>query len=350
MMPRYIIEPERVIQDQNRRLKRQLAVAGSTLFGVTIISTIGFQLTGKYANEPTFDAVINCLWDTLNLVSTVGNLGELTTGQKIWGMAVITIGLGAVLYGFSIMQSLIHGNDMHKQREQKKMKSTLDTMKNHIVICGYGRVGRRAANVIAKSGINIIVIEKNANAAEEASSDGFLAVEADATDSDTPLKHAGIEKAAGMVASMPDDASNVYVCMVARELNASAKIIALGEREPSRLWLHRAGANDIVVPGESAANQLASLLTAPHLHEFFTQIACQGEHTIIEIPLSDHPEVEGHMLTDLTIHQQHTGVVISIREQNGKHHFNPPSDRLLHKSDSLLMLVPTDFDRSMKLI
>ncbi len=349
-MPRYNIEPERVIQDQHRRLKRQLFVAGTTLFGVTILSTIGFQLTGKYASDPTFDGVINSLWDTLNLVSTVGNLETLTTGQKIWGIVVITIGLGAVLYGFSIMQSLIHGDDMHKQREQKKMKATLKAMKNHIVVCGYGHVGRRSANVIAESEMKIVVIEKNANAAEEASADGFLVVETDATESDTPLKHAGIEHASGMIACMPDDASNVYVCMVARELNAGAKIIARGERESSRLWLHRAGANDVVVPGESAANQLASLLTSPHLHEFFTQIACQGEHAIIEVTLKDHPEVAGHTLTDLAIHQQHTGVVVSIRSQNGKHQFNPPSDRLLSEGDSLLLLVPTDFDRSAKLI
>ncbi|MBC8522300.1 TrkA family potassium uptake protein, partial [PVC group bacterium] len=168
--------------------------------------------------------------------------------------------------------------------------------------------------------------------------------------SDTPLKHAGIERADGLIASMPDDAANVYVCMVARELNAGARIIARGERETSRLWLQRAGADDIVVPGESAAAQLASLLTSPHLHEFFTHIACRGEYSIIEIPLDNHPEVENHTLSDLTVHQQQNGVVVSVREQNGTHHFNPPSDKTLTKNDSLLILVPSDFDRSTSLM
>jgi voltage-gated potassium channel len=265
-------------------------------------------------------------------------------------MIVITIGLGAVLCCFSILQSLIHGDDMHRQREQRRMKSSLDSMNNHIVICGYGHVGRRTASALSKSGMELIVIERNPNAAEEASDDGFLVVEADATDSDTPLKHAGIERAVGLIASMPDDAANVYVCMVARELNAGARIIARGERETSRLWLQRAGADDVVVPGESAAAQLASLLTSPHLHEFFTHIACRGEHSIIEIPLDNHPEIENHTLSDLTVHQQQNGVVVSVREQNGTHHFNPPSDRLLGATDSLLVLVPSDFDPKTKLI
>jgi uncharacterized protein with PhoU and TrkA domain len=103
------------------------------------------------------------------------------------------------------------------------------------------------------------------------------------------------------------------------------------------------------VPGESAANQLASLLTAPHLHEFFTQIACQGEHTIVEVPLSKHPEAVGRTLDELLIHEQHGGVVVSVREKNGMHHFNPPSERSLEQGDALLLLVPTDFDPNVAL-
>jgi voltage-gated potassium channel len=324
-------------------------VAAITLFGVTIISTIGFILTGRY--EGTLNhQIIEGLWDTLNLVSTVGNLDELTTGQKIWGMIVITIGLGAVLYGFSIMQGLIHGKDMYRQWEQRKMKQTLESMQNHIVICGYGHVGRRTAEELTKSKLGVVVIERNPQTAEEASDDGFLVVESDATDGDTPLQHAQISKALGLIAAMPEDSSNVYVCMVAKELNNNLRIIARGEHESSRQWLERAGANDVVVPGESAANLLASLLTSPHLHEFFSQIACRGEHTMIEIALDTHPEAEGKTLAELDIHKNHTGVVMSVRTSNGEHQFNPPSDRTLAIEDSLLILVPSDFDCSTSLM
>ena len=294
--------------------------------------------------------IIEGLWDTLNLVSTVGNLDELTTGQKIWGMVVITVGLGAVLYGFSTMQGLLHGKDMFRQWEQRKMKSRLKTLQNHVVICGYGHVGKRAAEELKKSDLEVVIIEKNHQEVEEASDNGFLVIESDATEGEAPLQQAQIQQAACLIAALPDDPSNVYVCMVGRELNKYLRIITRGEREPSRQWLERAGANDVVIPGESAANLLASLVTSPHLHEFFSQIANRGEHVMVEVALCDHPEVEGLTIQELDVHTHHNGVVMSIRLPNGEHVFNPPSDNTLAKEDSLLLLVPCEFDRKAKLL
>ena len=348
-MPRYTIQPERVIKSQHHRLQKQLFVAAGTLLGVTIVSTIGFILTGRYEGHLP-QQIIEGLWDTLNLVSTVGNLDELTTGQKIWGMIVITIGLGAVLYGFSIMQGLLHGKDTHRHWEQRKMKQTLSTMKNHIVICGYGHVGRRTAEELVKANLEVVVIEQNQKTAELASDNGFLVIESDATDGDMPLQHAQIENALGLITALPNDASNVYVCMIARELNQNLRIVTRGEYESSRQWLERAGANDVVIPGESTANLLASLLTSPHLHEFFSQIASSGEHSMIEVPLDNHPEVDGKPLNDLFLHKLRSGVVMSIRSTNGDHHFNPPSDKTLSTGDSLLLLVPSNFDCSTPLM
>ena len=348
-MPLYTIQPERIIKDQHHRLRRKFILATSILLSVVIVSTIGFVLTGRYEGHLK-NQIIEGLWDTLNLVSTVGNLEELTIGQKIWGMIVITIGLGAVLYGFSIMQGLIHGKDMYRQWEQRKMKQALETFKNHIVICGYGHVGRRTAEELIKSKLDIVIIESNPQIAQEASDDGFLVIEADVTCSDKPLQHAKINKAIGLISTMPEDSSNVFVCMVARELNNNLRIISRGEHENSRQWLERAGANDVVVPGESAANLLASLLTSPHLHEFFSQIASRGEYTMIEIALHNHPEIESKMLDALTIHKKHRGVVMSVRSRDGEHQFNPPSDKTLSTDDSLLLLVPSDYERSAPLI
>lgn len=348
-MPRFTIQPERVIKSQHSRLQRQLLLATVILLGVTIISTIGFILTGRY--EGSFvNQVIEGLWDTLNLVSTVGSLDELTTGQKIWGMVVITVGLGAVLYGFSTMQGLLHGKDMYRQWEQRKMKQKLEGMKNHVVVCGYGHVGRRTAEELSKSNVQVVIIENNPHTAEDASQDGFLVIEADATEGDNPLQQAHITSATGVISALPEDSKNVFVCMVARELNNNIRIIARGEHESSRQWLERAGANDVVIPGESAANLLASLVTSPHLHEFFSQIAVRGEHIMVEVSLEDHPEVANKTLDELLIHKQHNGVVMSVRSNNGEHTFNPPSDKTLAKDDSLLLFVPSDFDRTAKLV
>ena len=326
-----------------------MVIAAAILLGVTIISTIGFILTGRYEGNFS-NQVIEGLWDTLNLVSTVGSLDELTTGQKIWGMVVITVGLGAVLYGFSTMQGLLHGKDMYRQWEQRKMKQKLDGMKNHVVVCGFGHVGRRTAEELAKSNVQVVIIENDAHTAEEASQNGFLVIEADATEGDSPLQQAQIDRATGIISALPEDSKNVFVCMVARELNHNLRIITRGEHGSSRQWLERAGANDVVIPGESAANLLASLLTSPHLHEFFSQIAVRGEHNMIEVPLIDHPEVAGKTLSELLIHKQHNGVVMSVRSSNGEHTFNPPSDKTLAKEDSLLLLVPSDFDRTTQLV
>ena len=348
-MPRFTIQPERVIKSRHHHLQKQLLISATILVGVTIVSTIGFILTGKYEGTMSFQ-IIEGLWDTLNLVSTVGSLDELTTGQKIWAMLVIIVGIGAVLYGFSTMQELLHGKDIHRQWEQRKMKQKLDALKNHVVICGYGHVGRRTAEVLLKADVQVVIIENDPHFAQAASDDGFLVIEADATESDGPLQQAQIGHASGFIAALPEDSKNVFVCMVSRELNHNIRIVARGEHESSRQWLERAGANDVVIPGESAAHLLASLLTSPHLHEFFSQIATRGEHIMLEVPLANHPEAEGKILDELLIHQQHHGVVMSIRSKNGEHLFNPPSDRTLEKEDSLLLLVPSNFNRSAKLV
>ena len=348
-MPRFTIQPERVIKSQHHRLQRQLVISAVILLSVTIISTIGFIFTGRYEGSISFQ-IIEGLWDTLNLVSTVGNLDELTTGQKIWGMVVITVGLGAVLYGFSTMQGLLHGKDMYRQWEQRKMKQQLDAMKNHVVICGYGHVGRRTAEELTKANVQVVIIESDSSTAEEASQNGFLVIEADATEGDGPLQQAHINTARGIIAALPEDSKNVFVCMVARELNHNGRIITRGEHEASRQWLERAGANDVVIPGESAANLLASLLTSPHLHEFFSQIAIRGEHIMVEVELVDHPEVANRTLDELLIHKQRNGVVMSVRSKNGEHIFNPPADKTLLTEDSLLLLVPSDFDRTSQLV
>ena len=105
------------------------------------------------------------------------------------------------------------------------MNSRFKTLRNHVVICGYGNVGRRTAEELTKSDLEIIIIEKNNQEAEEASESGFLVIESDATEGEAPLQQAQIQHAVGLIAALPDDASNVYVCMVGRGLNKNLRII-----------------------------------------------------------------------------------------------------------------------------
>jgi voltage-gated potassium channel len=348
-MPRYTIQPERVIKHHIRALERRFLIAVSVLAVVVLISTAGFMVMGRHSGS-FIERLVSSYWDTLNLISTVGSLTDLTVGQKVWGALVIMVGLGAAVYGFSTLQGLLHGEDITNYLERRKMKKELEGMQDHIVICGYGHVGRRVAACLSRENLEIVVIEKDTEVAREASDDGYMVVEGDATDGDGPLTQAGAGDAAGVIAALPDDAANVYVAMVARERNPAARIIARGEYESSRQWLKRGGAHDVVVPGESAAHQLASLLISPHLHEFYGQMSSHGEHGIVEIPLSKHPEAVGKTIGDLAIQRDHLGVVVSLRRSDGKHILNPAADLELGEDDSVLALLPDDGDRERPLV
>lgn len=336
-MPAFTIQTDRDAEQTIRDLSHRFRNAILALMLTVAVSTVGFVILRRGTGE--LDArIFDGLWSTLNLVSTVGSLrAEMSTAERAWSMIVILIGLGAVLYGFGTMQQLVHSGDVVRYYARRRMQRTLDELTNHVVLCGFGVVGQAVAVHMQKAGKQLVVIDDNEDAVAAADELGLIVIQADAT-SEKSLRQSGVERAAGIVAALDTDASNVYLTLLARELNSNLRIVTRSSRAEARSTLIRAGADRVIVPGELAALQLSHLLLKPMVSEFVAAAFGEGEYDFAEIAVSDYPALAGKTLGELRLPDRAEAVVISVVDEAGKQTFNPGVDRRLDTGDTLLVV------------
>jgi voltage-gated potassium channel len=340
-VPAYEIKPDGTTEFFVRDLRRRFIYSITALLGIVIISTVGLVVLGE-SEAPIHDRVFLALWDTLSLISTVGDVDEqLTPGQRVFAMLVIIFGLGAVLTAFSTLLGLFQGTEVRQHLMRKRMQRTLAEMEGHIVLCGYGHVGREVARHVRRAGRELVVIAREAAAAAVAARAGFLVIRADATGEET-LKLAGIERATGLIAALDNDASNVYLILIARELKPDLRIVARADRESSRSTLRRAGASRVLVPGEIAGLQLSQLVLKPHMSEFLANAVGEGEYDFAEVDVSQHPSMQKKSLRELNLPHRAEVIVISVITAGGDQIFSPPADRVLEPDDTLLIVSRVD--------
>ena len=259
-MPIYVVQDDRQGAEVLRELRRRFALALGALAIAIAISTIGFTLLDS-ANTDVMsfsDRAFEGLWKTLNIVSTVGWLGELSQAEKAWSILVIIFGLGAVLYGFGSLQAMLHRGELMGLLVRRRMQKKFEHLQDHIIVAGYGHVGRAAAAELKRHNTPLVIIDNDDEAIAHADEHGFLVVKADATDEEV-LHKAGVERATGLIATLDSDAANVYLILLVREMQPKLRIVARAERHETRARLLRAGADQAIVPGELAAQKLSHL-------------------------------------------------------------------------------------------
>ncbi len=277
-------------------------------------------------------------WDTINLVSTVGSLQErMTSPQLVWGILVIIFGLGAVLYGFGTLQGLLQGGDVLRHYARRKMHRSLQGLSDHVIVCGYGHVGSAVARELGKQKRTMVIIEARPEAVQEADAEGYLVIQGDCTREDT-LREAGVERAAGLVATLSTDVANVYLVLIARELNRTMRVLTRAERQESRATLKRAGADLAVVPGVLAGQQLSHLILKPRVSEFIAAATGEGEYDFSEVLISDHPGLAGKSLRELNLPHAAEAIVIAVVGEDGTRRFNPGGDYIVQVTDTLIIV------------
>ncbi len=321
-----------------RRLRKRLHRAVFTLLATVLLSTLGLVVLGRHGNEAIEQRFLLAFWDTLNLVSTVGNIAEdFTIAQRLWAIGVIIFGLGAVLYGFGVIQGLLHGGEIAEVYARRRMQKSLNQVSGHVVICGYGNVGRSVAQMLTRAGETFAIIERDPARAEIADRDGHPVVQADATD-ELALREVGIDRATGLLATLNSDEANVYLCLIARELQSTIRIVARAGRTETRSTLQRAGADRVIVPGELVGMQMSHLLLKPKVSEFIAAAVGEGEYDFAEISVGLQKSLRGKTLGELRLPERVGALVISVIDNAGQQTFNPPEDRVLTEDDTLLVV------------
>ena len=219
------------------------------------------------------------------------------------------------------------------------MERSLADLKDHLIVCGFGRMGRLVCQEFSTQGLPFVVIERNPEATEAFHMPGGILLHGDAT-SDEVLERAGVGRARGLVTVVAFDADNLYITMSARLLNDRLFIVARADDERSEQKLLRAGANRVVSPYVIGGRRVAQAVIRPTVVDFL-ELATRTEHlelNIEETRIADTSSLAGATLKDSQVRQAFGLIVVAIKKQVGKMIFNPAPDSTIEAGDVLIIL------------
>jgi voltage-gated potassium channel len=311
---------------------RFLRVIYALLF-IIAIGVIGYMIIERWS-------FVDALYMTVITISTVG-YGEvhvLSAVGKAFSIVLIVAGVGVVMYTATmIVQYIIEGRFFNTRR-RRRMQEKISKLKNHFILCGYGRVGREVAYVFEQEETPFIVIDINDEAVSNANNDGYLYLQGNAT-SDEIIKEAGIDRAKGLIATMGSDADNIYVTLSAREMRPDIFIIARAFAEESESKLKRAGANRTILPQRLGGRRMAMLAIRPLVVDFIeSAVQSRGREFVLEnIKVGPSSPI-----VDITV-KEALGccgalAILLVKKKDGNLVPNPPDETLLEFEDELVII------------
>ena len=280
---------------------------------------------------------------TFITITTIGfsELTNLSHAGRIFTMVIFLMGIGVISYIASQTTQLIFESEIFRKRAMKKQ---LQKMDQHYIIAGYGRIGHRIAEVLQEAGIPLVVVENRESSIDRIRDDKLLYVAGDAQDEDV-LKEAGIERAKGLICALSRDQDNVFVTLIARELNQDIFILVRTNEHQNTKKVRRAGADKVISPYEIGADRMANVILRPHVDQFINRIrggSSQNhmqDHVFDEVRVFEGSEFDGKTLSEAKIRQKYFVVIIAIIPEDKENiRFNPGSDDLITAGDSLIVL------------
>jgi voltage-gated potassium channel len=302
---------------------------------VAVVAAVVIGTAGYMAFEgwPFGDAV----YMTVITMTTVGyrEVRELDGSGRLWTMLVSVAGVAIIFGSIGIVAESILSEAASGRREKRRMADAVGGLRDHFILCGYGRVGMTVARELRHAGIPMVVIDTNPESVAVAAADGFLVVEGDAT-SDAILDQARIEVARGLITTVDSDANNVYVTLSARARNPRLLIVARANQEGAEGKLLQAGADRVVSPYTRAGRQIAELATRPRVADFIDYALSHGElaFTIEEVEVAAGGPLEGRTVGALAEDGIHA---LAIVHGPKDYEPNPRPDRALRAGDSLIV-------------
>jgi voltage-gated potassium channel len=293
--------------------------------------TIGYhQLT----NWSWFDS----LYMTLTTLTTIG-YGEpsgMTQQARYFTVVFIIVGVSTVGYAVAITTKLLIESEILLALGRRKVSKEAGKLRNHFVICGAGRVGSRVAKEMASKGVDFVIIERDNEVADKMSELGYLVVRGDATDEQT-LTSVSIAHAQGIVCAAPSDADNVYMTLMARDMNPAIYIVARANEESAEPKLIKAGANKVVSPNRIGSHQMAQALLQPAVSQFIELTTMGSEELgLEEILIAEKASFAGRPLKHSGIRERLDVMVVAIRRSEGEMLFNPSGETELKAGDRLI--------------
>ena len=316
------------------RIRRRIAVAGIVLLSMVAIGAIGFRLIGGVGTSWS-----DALYMTLITLSTVG-YDEVVPIIGVWPRlftgVISLVGFGAVTFMFTTLSVFFLEADLDETLRRRRMEKQIGKLRNHYLICGYGRVGRNIAEELDATHRRYVAIDIDTDclvAARERQPD-LLYLDGDASD-DGVLLAGDIANAAGVFVVTDDDGHNMMIALTAKQLNPDLRVVARCMEVRNSAKLRKAGADVVISPDFSGGLRIASAMLRPGVLNFMDDMArSETAHRLEEFPLPARFAASTVGALDLPGFDV---VLLGVRE-HGCFHFNPGSDFVLSAGQVLVVM------------
>ena len=303
---------------------------------IVLVGTVGYILIEGVA---AFDA----LYMVVITVTTVGfgEAFELSDPGRLWTMFILISGFGIAI--FTAVASIEYLVDLGELRKKAKMQRLAAQLRDHIIICGWGRVGRGTWSELNLRGADSVVVEFDPDRADSAAAAGALIIRGDATHNDV-LEVAGIHQAQALIACVADDSDNLVIALSVKALRPDLRVICRATDMESERKLRLAGADAVVAPQAVGAERLAALALQPELSQIFDVVVGDSpvEFHVEELDIESDCAVDGQTIRECGIRQASGALILAVEGEADEFTVNPGPDVRLTAGDRLVVVGTKD--------
>lgn len=319
-------------QNSLNGLRQRFIVAVSLLFLVASFGTAGYMLLEGWN-------LADSLYMTVITLASVGfkEVNDLSLTGRMFTIVLIIGGVGTVAYALSAGAKIILEGELQEVYGRRRLEKKISALKDHYIVCGYGRMGRIICRELKERNIRFVIVEKRPVTQRDC--DDLLVLTGDAT-SDDVLKELGIDRAKGLVSVLPSDAENLFVVLSARGLNPKLFIVARAGEEGSEMKLVRAGADKVVSPYHIGGLRIAHTVLKPAVVDFIEFATKSGnlDLQMEEVQIQASSSLVGKSLFESGIGRELGIIIVAIKKPDGEMKFNPTSKSAIVTGDTLIAL------------
>lgn len=330
---------------------RELFVPLLAIFAIVIIGFAGLMFIEKLSP-------LQSLYMLVITLATIGygDVVPVTDAGKIFTICIVLAGFTVGLYAVGKISAFFVEGELSNLLKQRKMNKVLDSMKDHYIVCGYGKTGKRVLEDLLNKGLDVVIIENNAERSEklkEIYNKNFIHLDADATNDDVLLQ-AGIERARILISVLSSDAENLFVTLSAKDLNKKIKVITRVSETTSGEKFRKAGADFIVSPIEIATDRIISIATTSA--DFFSFVEFAGAREELKdykfgmVEIHEGSDLINKTYREANIPQRTNLVVIGFYSSQSELQVNPKADNIIQLDDKLLVFGNEDQIETLKKI
>jgi len=316
------------------RYPNRLMLAVLSFLVLILVGTAGYHWLERMSP-------VDSLYMTVITISTVGfgEVRELSSLGRMFTIGLIIGGGIIVAYSLSASAEFLMSGEWQSILKKRRRSRMLSNLSDHVIVCGFGRVGRRVSNELTQEGVPFIVVDTRPERVQHAEEFGFISMEGNAA-KELVLHEAGIDKARALIAAVNSDAENVFIILTARSLSKDIQIIARANYEDSEPKMIRAGANRTIVPYDISGKRMVTMLIRPSVSDFLDEVAHAGglELLIEEIRIEPDSPLAGKTISETRFRTEMGVAILACRNHEGVFDMHPGPQTLIEPNGLLLVL------------